>query len=205
MSDRLFPDDILFSQRILSVAGFYSGKLDGKWSAAVDAADQAFFQEFDKIAAALGTFDPRSEANVQSTLPAAQRAARSFLTRAKNLVGFEVRIISGSRTYSEQDQLFRKGRFGNPPPKVTNARGGQSNHNFGIAWDVGIFQNGRYLTGDTKSEARIYKQLASIALANDLEWGGNFTTIIDMPHYQLKLDLTLEQVRKRFEKGKPYP
>jgi hypothetical protein len=42
MSARLFSDDILFYQRILSVAGLYSGRLDGKWSAAVDAADQAF-------------------------------------------------------------------------------------------------------------------------------------------------------------------
>lgn len=205
MSARLFIDDILFYQRILSVAGLYTGKLDGKWSAAVDAADQAFAAQFDSVATSLGTFDVRSEGNIRTVLPQTQRAARSFLNRAKsNFPGFEVRIISGSRTYAEQDLLYRKGRFGNPPPKVTNARGGQSNHNFGIAWDVGIFKDGKYLTGDTKAEAAIYKQLASIAKTNDLEWGGDWTSIVDMPHYQLKLDLTLAQVRKRFERGKAY-
>ena len=58
MSSRLFIDDILFYQRLLSVAGIYSGRRDGRWSAAVDAADQAFVAEFDRIAAQLGTFDP---------------------------------------------------------------------------------------------------------------------------------------------------
>ena len=204
MSARLFSDDILFYQRMLSVAGLYTGKRDGKWSAAVDAADQAFSQEFDSIAATLGTFDSRSENNIRTVLPVTQRAARSFLTRARKFAGFEVRIISGSRTYAEQDQLFRKGRFGNPPPIVTKARGGQSNHNFGIAWDVGIFENGKYLPGDNKRETKIYQQLASAVLTNDLEWGGNWTSIVDMPHYQLRLDLTLAQLKQRFEAGKPY-
>lgn len=204
MSVRLFSDDIQFYQRMLSVAGFYNGKLDGKWSTAVDAADQAFSAEFDRIAAALGAFDSRSESNIRTILPDSQRAARAFLTRAQGLADYEVRIISGSRTYAEQNLLYRKGRYGNPPPIVTKARGGQSNHNFGIAWDVGIFQNGKYLTGDSPAEAKIYKQLSAIVLTGDLEWGGNWKSIQDMPHYQLKLDLNLEEVRSRFEAGKPY-
>ena len=204
MSARLFSDDVLFYQRMLSVAGLYTGRLDGRWSAAVDTADKAFAAEFNRNAGNLGTFDPRSENNIQTVLPETQRAARSFLSRARNFAGFEVRIISGSRTYAEQDQLYRKGRFGNPPPIVTKARGGQSNHNFGIAWDVGIFENGKYLAGDNKRETKIYQQLASAVLTDDLEWGGAWTSIVDMPHYQLKLDLTLKEVRLRFEAGKPY-
>lgn len=202
MSARLFREDVLFYQRMLSVAGLYQGRRDGRWTADVDAADQAFTAAFDQIARDLGAFDTRSEGNIGTFLPQTQRAARSFLTRAKNLAGFDVRIISGSRTYAEQDLLYRKGRFGNPGPKVTNARGGQSNHNFGIAWDVGIFENGRYLTGDNRRESAVYRRLSEVALADDLEWGGNWTTIVDMPHYQLKLDLSLAEVRTRFEAGR---
>jgi peptidoglycan LD-endopeptidase CwlK len=113
-------------------------------------------------------------------------------------------VLSGTRTYAEQDVLYKKGRFGNRPPKVTNAKGGQSNHNFGIAWDVGIFDGGKYLTGNNARETKIYKQLASTVLSDDLEWGGNWVSIVDMPHYQLKLDLGLSEVRDRFESGKPY-
>jgi len=204
MSAHLFSDDILFYQRVLSVSGFYDGSLNGQWTAAVEAADQAFAAEFASIASELGTFDTRSEGNIRTQLPQTQRAARGFLERAKQLTGFDVRIISGTRTYAEQDLLYRKGRFGNPPPKVTNAQGGQSNHNFGIAWDVGIFKDGHYLTGDTASEEATYKKLAQLALGDELEWGGNWTTFKDMPHYQLKTGLGLGQVRALFESGKPY-
>jgi peptidoglycan L-alanyl-D-glutamate endopeptidase CwlK len=204
MSARLFSDDILFYQRVLSVAGIYKGKLDGKWSAAVDVADKAFSDKFDQIAGELGSFDLRSESNIRTLVPDTQREARSFLKRAKGLADLEVRIISGSRTYAEQDQLYKKGRS-SPGPRVTNAKGGQSNHNFGIAWDVGIFRNGKYLTGDSKPEEKIYRQLAPIVMTNGLEWGGNWKSIVDLPHYQRKLDLTLKEVRARFEKGKSLP
>jgi peptidoglycan L-alanyl-D-glutamate endopeptidase CwlK len=206
MSLKLFGDDILFYQRLLSVAGFYKGALNGKWTAAVDDADQAFSAKFDALATELGAFDARSENSIRTLLPVTQKAARLFLGRAaKDFTEHAVRIISGTRTYAEQNELFNKGRFGNPPPKVTNAKGGQSNHNFGIAWDVGIFDGGKYLTGDTKKEAKIYKDLADAALTDDLEWGGNWTTIVDMPHYQLKLGLELADVRTRFEAGKAFP
>ena len=78
-------------------------------------------------------------------LPAAQIKAREF----KSSVAGEpltYRILSGTRTYAEQNALFNK------RPKVTKARGGQSNHNFGIAWDIGIFENGKYYEGKTKKE-----------------------------------------------------
>jgi peptidoglycan L-alanyl-D-glutamate endopeptidase CwlK len=205
MSVRLFSDDIQFYQRVLSVAGFYGGPLNGKWTPLVDVADQAFSAEFARISTQLGTFDPRTENALRTLLPVTQRAARLFLSRAKaNFAAYTVRVLSGTRTYAEQDLLYKKGRFGNSPPKVTNAKGGQSNHNFGIAWDIGIFDGGKYLTGNNTRETNIYKQLASTVLSDDLEWGGNWVSIVDMPHYQLKLDLGLSEVRNHFEAGKPY-
>src|SRR3954447_25429827 len=42
MSLPLFNDDILFTQRILAVSGFYTGPLNAKWTAAVDTAEVAF-------------------------------------------------------------------------------------------------------------------------------------------------------------------
>ena len=90
---------------------------------------------------------------------------------------------------------------GNPGPIVTHARAGESNHNFGIAWDVGIFDGGRYLTGANATEEQAYKDLASVAMSAALEWGGSWTTFKDLPHYQMKTALTLAQVQQRFEAG----
>jgi peptidoglycan LD-endopeptidase CwlK len=84
------------------------------------------------------------------------------------------------RTYAEQDALYAQGRT-TAGPKVTNARGGYSNHNFGIAFDVGVFEGGRYL-----GESPKYKAVGVLGSELGLEWGGNWKTIVDQPHYQLR-------------------
>ena len=53
--------------------------------------------------------------------------------------GIIIKVISGLRTYDEQNGLHAKGRT-TPGKIVTNARGGYSNHNFGIAFDIGVFE-----------------------------------------------------------------
>ena len=60
-----------------------------------------------------------------------------FLTgRAK------VRIAQGLRTFAEQDALYAQGRT-KPGAKVTNAKGGQSIHNYGLAVDIYPVINGK--------------------------------------------------------------
>ena len=144
MSAQLFKKDILFLQRVLKAGGFYDGPLDGKWNSAIDEADAKFDAEFETIKTRLGEFDKRTEQNIETLLPAAQIKAREFLNAVPQ-GQLTIRIISGTRTYDEQDALFAIGRTVqlNRRP-VTKARGGQSNHNFGIGWDIGIFEGGKY-------------------------------------------------------------
>ncbi|HSF90533.1 MAG TPA: M15 family metallopeptidase [Saprospiraceae bacterium] len=202
MSDRLFKTDILFFQRLLKSSGLYTGKLDGIWGPKTEAAVTAFENQSTDIAATYGTFDSRSEINIYSLHLEAQKAARIFMNALRD-AGIGAKIISGTRTYLEQNDLFRKGRYGNPPPIVTNARGGSSNHNFGIAWDIGLFtQSGGYIT-----KPGPYNEAAQIAMAAQIpgmEWGGHWTGFVDPPHYQLASNLRLSEVRDRFEKGLPY-
>ena len=195
MSAVLFTDDIEFLQRLLCAAGCYQTPFSGVWDPATDAAEQAFFVTVDAIADEAGEFDQRSERNIRTLHPSAQRRARRFLTTLRR-AGIDARILSGTRTYAEQNLLFRRGRFGNPPPRVTNARGGKSNHNFGIAWDVGIFDHGAYLP-----DSPLYDTAASLAKTDRLEWGGDWKTFMDRPHYQLATGLTIDEVRTRFEQG----
>jgi len=106
--------------------------------------------------------------------------------------GMECKYICGTRTYAEQDALYAKGRTA-PGPIVTKARGGESNHNFGIAVDVGLFTpDGKYL-GDSP----LYKDLGKIvATFPTLEWGGDWK-FVDEPHIQWKTGLTLAEMRER--------
>jgi D-alanyl-D-alanine carboxypeptidase len=56
--------------------------------------------------------------------------------------GLIVRILSGTRTFAEQAAIFEKHQHGRP----LAANPGHSNHNFGIAWDVGVFnERGAYI------------------------------------------------------------
>lgn len=192
--------DILFEQRILACAGFYTASLDGKWGPKSEAAAQAFSQRYEADKVKFGAFDTRSEKNIATLLPAMQVKAREILGCAQHWAsaGTTVSILSGTRTYAEQNVLFGK------RPKVTNARGGQSNHNFGIAIDVGIFKGGKYLTGATRAEEKAYADLAASVKAEltRIDWGGDWKSFPDMPHYEYQTGMTITQKRVAFERGK---
>jgi peptidoglycan L-alanyl-D-glutamate endopeptidase CwlK len=89
-------------------------------------------------------------------------------------------VISGLRSYEEQAALYAQGRTA-PGKKVTNARPGYSNHNFGIAFDIGVFEGSKYLPESPK-----YKAVGALGMDLGLEWGGNWKTIVDQPHFQLR-------------------
>lgn len=198
MSAHLFPDDIVFAQRFLKCCNLYNGDLSGVWDSKTDVASSTFEAASDAIATELGTFDTRSERSIRTLQPKAQRAARGFLKRVLD-AGINARIISGTRTYWEQDVLFRKGRFGDASPIVTKARGGQSNHNFGIAWDIGIFKNGAYV-----GASPLYVRAAEVGRVPGIEWGGDWVTFVDQPHYELSTGMSLADVRGSFESGQTF-
>lgn len=195
MSTRLFPGDVLFLQRFLQCCGLYTASLDGIWGPKTDAAVAAFDRKTEEIAQRLGRFDAGTERRIGTLQPKAQEAARKSLRQITD-AGVPARIISGTRTYEEQNALYRQGRFGNSGPIVTKARGGHSNHNFGIAWDIGIFESGRYL-----GESPLYDRAGAIVTAPGVEWGGNWSTFKDRPHYQLATGNPISVVRANFESG----
>lgn len=200
MSMVLDRDTVLFRQRLLRAASFYLGKLDGVYGPRTSAADDAWDDAHDVIQQTDGAkYDDRTVRNLRTLLPAAHRAARRCLS-SLIAAGLHPRILSGTRTYPEQDALFRVGRRGVKGERpVTNARAGQSNHQFGISWDVGLFTaDGKYLVEHTD-----YDQLGRIFTSPDVEWGGNWK-FVDRPHFGLRTGLPLSEVRRRFEVGEKY-
>lgn len=148
--------------------------------------------------------DARSEKVIAALLPPVQPLARALVQKSASN-GIRIRVLSGLRTYAEQDALYAQGRSA-PGKVVTNARGGHSNHNFGIAFDVGVFEGAKYL-GDSPK----YKAVGVLAMELGLEWGGNWKTIVDQPHFQLRPDWAgglsekqmLAELRARVADGAP--
>ena len=106
-----------------------------------------------------------------------------------------LKIICGTRSYTEQNALYAQGRT-RSGPKVTNAPAGYSLHNFGIAWDICLF-NGPVPLWDSP----LYAECAKIGKAQGLECGAFWKTFTDEPHYQVPTGLTLAQLRDRVAKG----
>lgn len=210
MSQPLDKAEVLFRQRLLKCCGYYQGKLDSDWGPKTEAAETAFQSAAAALISEFGEFDPRTEGNIRSLHIKAQRAARQFMAAVAS-GPHVIKILSGTRTYAEQDKLYAKGRgLFSSEKKVTNARGGESNHNFGVAWDIGIFENGgRYMTGDKPQDGPAYAAIGKIVkdnltLSPILEWGGIWKTLPDAPHYQLRTAVTGKAIRSLFEAGTPY-
>lgn len=198
MSMQLFHQDILFLQRLLRSAGFYQGKLDGIYGPKTSKAEEEFIFRTSTIEAGIGVLpNVASETAIYSLHPEAQRAARKLYRECRKR-SISIRIISGTRSYREQDNLYAIGRS-IKGTKVTNAKGGQSNHNFGIAFDIGVFEEGKYLV-----ESPLYNTVGEIGKGLGLEWGGDWKTIKDRPHFQLKTGLGVSEVRRRFEAGEKF-
>lgn len=103
--------------------------------------------------------------------------------------GIKVILTAGYRSIQEQNSLYAKGRT-KPGKKVTNARGGESWHNFGLAGDYAFVINGKVTWNGP------WPIFGKVARECGLEWGGDFKTILDRPHVQWTRGKTLAQMRQ---------
>lgn len=88
-------------------------------------------------------------------------------------------VTQGFRSIAEQNKLYAQGRT-TKGKIVTNAKGGQSNHNFGRAVDFAFIVNGEVSWND-----KLYKQIGVWAKVVGLKWGGNWKSFKDYPHVEL--------------------
>lgn len=123
--------------------------------------------------------DGRSERVIETLLPEVRPYARALVHECAER-DLTIAVTSGTRTYEEQNALFRQGREVEGPI-VTNARGGHSNHNFGLAFDVTLFDGKKPVW-----ESPLYKAIGAIGKGLGLTWGGDWHAIVDEPHFELR-------------------
>ena len=132
--------------------------------------------------------------------------------------GWRALVTDGLRTIAEQDALYARGRRGIAgEAKVTNARGGQSNHNYGLAVDL------YPVLPDAAGQDKVYTSVppaASVEFARafmetqhaigeeaeaiGLFWGARFEGIRDLPHLQLlaEHELSPKQCLEIYRRGR---
>lgn len=185
--------------KIAAIQAVIGVKVDGIWGPKSQAALEEALKPAESIPAVLDEerVDDRSERAIKTLLPSIQGFARR-LVRELIKEGINAKILSGSRTYAEQNALYEQGRS-KPGNIITNARGGYSWHNFGVAIDIGIFQEGKYL-----DESPLYKKAGEIGKEIGFEWGGDWQgNLVDEPHFQWNPNhVTLATARELAAEGK---
>ena len=112
--------------------------------------------------------------------------------------GINIIFTSTLRDNECQQDLYNKGRtassIAKKERKVTNAKPGQSYHNWGVAFDVVPIVGGKAIWNDTK----VWDRIGAIGVSLGLEWAGNWKRFKEMPHFQFTNGLTL----KDFQSGR---
>lgn len=130
--------------------------------------------------------------------------------------GVRLRFAYTTRTHEEQDVLFAQGRTrlfdsqGRRLGIVTKARGGQSIHNYHLAWDIvllldrngdGIFEEASWNTtldfdkdgvADWKECADYFKSIGAV-------WGGDWK-FKDAPHFEITFGHTWRTLKAKYDK-----
>lgn len=107
--------------------------------------------------------------------------------------GIDVLITSTYRDAESQNALYAQGRTA-PGKKVTNAKGGQSFHNWKVAFDFVPLVNGKAMWSDTA----LFTKCGEIAESVGLEWAGRWVKFKELAHCQYTGGLTLHD----FQQGK---
>lgn len=164
--------------------------------------------------------DTISIPRVELLHPAIRTEVRQLIDKAEAKLPYTaIRIVQGLRTFSEQDTLYAQGRT-KPGKRVTNAKGGQSFHNYGLAIDFALLydkdKNSTYetLSWDTlkdmdKDGESDWMEVVEVFEEAGYTWGGRFTSIKDNPHFEKNFGLTWRQLfdkhsKKDYIKGNIY-
>ncbi len=127
--------------------------------------------------------------------PEVRKVCEMHVHGCKN-AGIELLITSTFRDCEAQDELYQHGRQPADQRKiVTNARGGQSWHNFRTAWDVVPLIGGKCVWDDQP----LWQRIIQIGKAVGAEAGAEWRTFPDLPHFQyVPKGLTLIEAMDRF-------
>ena len=134
-----------------------------------------------------------SSRSLSDLLPPARDRAEVFLARAR-AEGIELLVTSTFRDHESQAALYAQGRSA-PGRIVTNARPGQSLHNWRVALDVVPLRAGKPVWGTTGADGQLWARVGAIGEAWGLEWAARWKSFPEFAHFQYTGGLTLAQLQ----------
>lgn len=152
--------------------------------------------------------------------PKVRDEVREFYLYVNNKLlgkGVRLRFAYTIRTFEEQDNLYKIGRSilynsnGERVGKVTNANGGQSIHNYGLAFDIvllydknndGIFETASWNTilDFDKDGIADWMEVINYFKSKGWTWGGDWKNFPDKPHLQKTFGHTWKTLLEKYNK-----
>jgi peptidoglycan L-alanyl-D-glutamate endopeptidase CwlK len=151
--------------------------------------------------------------------PTVRARAEALIAAAKTHFNLDVQITETLRTESEQAALYAQGRKSlsevnalrraaamapiseeQNRSKVTKAStAADSFHGYGLAFDI-VIRNGRRVDWSESCDWNAdgvgdWGQVGGLAEQCGLEWGGNWTSFPDLPHFQAPLGWTIPRLK----------
>lgn len=118
--------------------------------------------------------------DLNELLPVVKEAAVASLAECK-AQGLDVLITTTYRSPEEQNALYKQGRT-TPGSKVTNAKAGQSLHQYRCAIDLVPMVHGK---PEWSGAHPSWRKIAAVFKAHGFEWGYDWKTFKEMPHFQM--------------------
>lgn len=134
---------------------------------------------------------------IEDLHPVVADKVRKFKSECERL-GIDLLITSTFRDNKSQEELYAQGRT-KPGDVVTNAKPGQSFHNWKVAVDVVPLRNGKPVWGTTTpTDKELWERVGKIGESVGLEWAGRWKKFKETAHFQYTGGLTLHD----FQNGK---
>ncbi len=140
----------------------------------------------------LQTLIDRSVRNMGADIHSVVKESAIEMIKQAYKEGIYVQITSGYRSFAEQNKLYTQGRTA-PGKIVTNAKGGQSNHNYGLAVDYVLLSADGKKALWTVNEK--WRRVAQIGKSLGFSWGGDWKSFKDYPHLEMMGGMTLSQLQ----------
>lgn len=147
------------------------------------------------------TIDSISSERALKLHPAIRSQVMELLTACHNK-NVPIRIVQGLRTFQEQDALYAQGRTA-PGKIVTKAKGGDSWHNYGLSIDFCLLRNGNQISWNRDEDLdhdgqKDWHEVVDLFLSKGFEWGGNWSSFPDYPHFQKTMGLTIRRAKELY-------
>ncbi|GMK37724.1 peptidoglycan L-alanyl-D-glutamate endopeptidase CwlK [Paenibacillus sp. CCS19] len=131
--------------------------------------------------------------------PAVAQASDKLVAEAATL-GIQVVITDGFRSSAEQDALYRQGRE-DSGAVVTQVKGGESYHNYGLAVDFALRMPSNDVIWDMKydgnrNDQADWMEVVAIAKKLGFTWGGDWEGFKDNPHLQMDFGYSIRQLKR---------